>query len=175
MSYSAVPITHSLCTFVTHYRRSHTTIVTGKHPQGIKVFTDNSSAMPGIHALSYAHEGIVPGRIVYSVSYERAPKNEEEQLQMDILQASSRIMTVTRIRTSDDSGLGLLITPSLTGAALGCRPVLLTAATVDNSGVAVYLNDFYSACPVLQNEHISDPGWYAPTVNLIGERCTSFI
>jgi hypothetical protein len=169
---SALP---SLTTFVTSYRKSHTTIVTGRHERGVKVFTDYSERMPGVSAIQYAHEGFVPGRIVRSVSLDRAPKNEVEESAADILQSSDKIMSVMWIRTSDDSGYGLLITPSISGASTGGRPVLLTAARSDHSDAGLFMTTFLNACPILHNEHISDPDWYASTLNLMGERCVSFM
>lgn len=165
----------SLSTFVTGYKKSYTTIVTGRHGRGIKVFTDYSERMPGISAIAYAHEGVIPGRIVRSVSLERAPKNEVEESTMDILQSSDRIMSVMWIRTSDRSGYGLLVTPSMTGVALGGRSVLLTASETDHADTGLSMGTFLNACPILHSEHISDPGWYASTLNLMGERCTSFM
>jgi hypothetical protein len=175
MSDSVVPIVPSICTFVTGYRKSHTTMVSGRHPRGIKVFTDYCDRMPGIVPLAYAHEGLVPGRIVRTTSIEKAPRNESEEIAMDILQNTSRIMSVTCIRTSDNTGIGLFITPSLAGVAEGGRSVLLSASISDNANNALYFSDFYTACPVLRNEHISDPGWYASTLSLIAERCMTYM
>jgi hypothetical protein len=165
----------SLTTFVTNYRKSHTTIVTGRHERGVKVFTDYSERIPGFSAIQYAHEGFVPGRIVRSVSLERAPKNEVEESEMDILQSSDKIMSAVWIRTSDDSGYGLFITPSLAGVAAGGRAVLLTAAAADHEDAGLSMGTFLNACPILHNEYISDPGWFALTLNLLGERCVSFM
>jgi hypothetical protein len=131
--------------------------------------------MPGTAALAYAHEGLVSGRIVRTTLLEKAPKNESEEMAMDILQNTSRIMSVTCIRTADDTGIGLFITPSLAGVSEGGRSVLLTAALSDNANNALYFSDFYDACPVLRNEHISDPGWYASTLTLMGARCVTYM
>lgn len=175
MTSSETKVSPSLSTFVTSYRKSHTTIVTGKHARGIKVFTDYSERMPGVNAVQYAHDGVIPGRIVRSASFDRAPKNEVEESATDILQSSDRILTATWIRTSDGSGFGLFITPTITGADIGGRPVLLTAAESDHLDTGVSLSIFFNACPILRNEYISDSGWYAATLGLMSERCVSFM
>lgn len=164
-----------VCTFVVGYKNSHTTIVTGRHPQGIKVFTDYFKHIPGAAALGYAHEHFVPGRIVKSTSLQRAPRNEVEESAMDILQSSDRIMSAVRVRTSDNSGQGLFIKASPVGIASGCESVLLTAAESEHLSTGLFLSTFLEACPVLKSEYISDPGWYASSLALISERCGSFM